>query len=131
MFSFLCLLSFNGIASSRIINVSDYDPIPNINTVETAFNNSAAFTAAFNDLKSSADGSILLFPFDYVYYTMPVSIADFSDKTVIFDSLIYGNNDISQYPHDSKTYYNLFEFTNITNITFGGNGRIDGQGCYV
>ena len=112
-----------------VINVNDYGAIPEINTVETAFNNSNAFITAFNALALSPSGSILLFPSDYVYYTMPVSVVGLNSKIIIFDSLIYGNNDISQYPHSNSTYYDLFQFTNVSNLTFGGYGRIDGQGC--
>eukprot|EP01084_Bolivina_argentea_P270525 460019_1 len=119
---------------STVINVNDYGAIPTINTVDSAFNNSAAFTTAFNALASNPNATTLIFPASYTYYMYPIQITALKNKTIIIDSLIYANDDIESYPHSPNTstshgkYYNLFEFNNISNINFTGYGKIDGQG---
>ena len=117
-----------------VINVNDFGPIPNVDTVEVAYNNSAAFQRALNALKVSSVNDTLLFPSNFTYYMYPVSVIGMKNKTIIIDSLIYACNDIESWPHSDNTsnsngkYYNLFEFQNVSNLNFRGNGRIDGQG---
>ena len=116
------------ILKTDVINVNDYNAVPFTNTVEAAFANSEAFMNAFDALSLLPNGSSLYFPSEYVYYMMPVSVSNITNKNIIFNSDIFVCDNISAFPHDSNGYYNVFQFNYVSNLVFSGNGFINGQG---